>query len=168
MWPDMITSMFWPFALKAIVERHNKLQITPDGATPESTFYSMAPNKISVGNYHTLFCPVYVLDSRLHSAGSIGPPKWEPRSRIGIYLGHSPFHAGNVALVFNPTTGYVSPQHHVVFDDDISTVPYMLKAQIPPNWEELYNSSTELATDEDFNLAQSWFNEQANTVDVDK
>ena len=44
------------------------------------------------------------------------PPKWEPRSRIDIYLGHSPFHAGSVALVFNPLTRRVSPQYHVVFD----------------------------------------------------
>lgn len=167
MWPEMITSMFWPFALKAMTERHNRLQITPNGASPESIFYGLKDNEISVGTYHPLFCPVYVLDSKLQSAGSIGPPKWEPRSRIGIYLGHSPFHAGNVALVFNPTTGYVSPQYHVVFDDDFSTVPYMLKAQIPPNWEELYNNSKELATDEDYNLAQSWFSEQANDVDVE-
>ena len=65
------------------------------------------------------------LDSRLQSAGGPGPPKWEPRSQIGIYLGHSPFHAGSVTLVFNPLTGQVSPQYHVVFDNDFSTVPYM-------------------------------------------
>ena len=48
----------------------------------------------------------------------MGPSKWEQRARIGIYLGHSPFHAGSVALVLNPRTGLVSPQFHVVFDDN--------------------------------------------------
>ena len=46
---------------------------------------------------------------------------WEPRSRIGVHLGHSHFHAGSVALVFNPTTGHVSSQYHIVIDDDFST-----------------------------------------------
>ena len=161
MWPDMINSMFWPFALKAMAERLNRLQISPDGATPESKFYGLDPDEIPVGTYHTLFCPVYVLDSKLQSGG-IGPPKWEPRSRIGIYLGHSPCHAGSVALVFNPTTGHVSPQYHVVFDDDFSTVPYMNRGEIPPNWDELYNDNRELATDEDYDLAQSWFRSQAD------
>jgi hypothetical protein len=39
------------------------------------------------------------------SPGGPGPPKWEPQSRIEVYLGHSPFHAGSVALMFNPRTG---------------------------------------------------------------
>ena len=74
------------------------------------------------GIFATFFCPVYVLDSRAQSAGGPGLPKWEPRCRIGVYLGHSPFHAGSVALVFNPTTGLVSTQFHVVFDESFSTV----------------------------------------------
>jgi hypothetical protein len=164
MWPNIINSMFRPFALKAMAERMNKLHIHPDGSTPESRLYGIDPDEIPVGNYHTLFCPVYVLDSKLQSAGAIGPPKWNPRARIGVYLGHSPFHAGNVALVFNPTTGHVSPQYHVVFDDDFSTVPFMEKGKIPPNWEELYNNNRDLATDEDFNLAKSWYQQQANSV----
>jgi hypothetical protein len=166
MWPSIITSMFWPFALKAmaerLAERLNKLHIHIDGSTPESKLYGMDPDDIPVGTFHTLFCPVYVLDSRLHSAGGIGPPKWEPRSRIGVYLGHSPFHAGSVALVFNPSTGHVSPQFHVVFDDDFSTVPFMEKGEVPPNWDELYNEHRELATDEDYDLANSWFRTQTD------
>ena len=52
--------------------------------------------------------PIYVLDTRLQGNIS-GLPKWEPRSHAGIYLGHSPFHAGSVDLVLNPETVYVSP-----------------------------------------------------------
>ena len=66
---------------------------------------------------HTFGCPVYILDSKLQSS-SIGPPKWDPRTRLGIYVGRSPYHAGSVALVLNPRTGHVSPQYHLVFDDD--------------------------------------------------
>ena len=109
--------------MKAVAERHNKMQIDMMGRTPESILYNVDIEDIPVKSYHTLFCPVYVLDARLQSAGGAGPPKWEPRLRIRVYLGHSPFHAGNVALVWNPTTVRESPQYHVVFDDNFSTVP---------------------------------------------
>ena len=109
MWPQMIDTMFWPFAIKAITERLNNLQIDYNGNTPESILHNIKIADIPVKSYHTLFCPIYVLDSRLQNSGGAGPPKWEPRSRIGVYLGHSPFHAGSVALAWNPTTGRVSP-----------------------------------------------------------
>ena len=70
-----------------------------------------------------MICPCYVLDSRLHNVGSIGLPKWEPRSNICVYLRHSPFHAASVALVYKPFTGHVGPQYQVVFDDDFTMVP---------------------------------------------
>ena len=44
-----------------------------------------------------------------------------PRAQLGIYLGFSPNHSRNVALVLNPTTGLVSPQYHVRFDDLFET-----------------------------------------------
>jgi hypothetical protein len=71
-------------------------------------------------------------------------PKWEPRARMGIYVGRSPSHASNVALVLNPRTGHVSPQFHVVFDDDFTTVDYLCKMTVPPHWAELVRSSAEV------------------------
>ena len=110
-WPQMIDTMFWPFAIKAMAERLNSLHVDQDGNTPESMMYGVDLYSIPIKNFHTLFCPIYVLDHRLQSAGGPGPPKWEPRSRMGVYLGHSPFHTGSVALVFNPKTARVSPQY---------------------------------------------------------
>ena len=104
---------------------YNSLHLVFKGRTPNSILQGIELEDIPVKSYHTLFCPIYALDARLQDAGGAGPPKWEPRSKIGVYLGHSPLHAGIVALVWNPTTGRVSPQYHVVFDDDFSTVPYM-------------------------------------------
>ena len=77
------------------------------------------------------------------------------RTRLGIYVGRSPYHAGSVALVLNPRTGYVSPQYHVVFDDDFTTVPFMYSQEISPHWKALVKSSTELATEEDYLLVNS-------------
>eukprot|EP00984_Skeletonema_dohrnii_P034934 scaffold34438_cov244-Skeletonema_dohrnii-CCMP3373.AAC.1 len=91
-WPEMISTYFWPFAMKAAAESHNKLRVDADGNTPESKLYGVKPEAIPVKTFHPLFCPVFVLDHRLHSAGG-SIPKWEPRSRCGVYLGHSPLHA---------------------------------------------------------------------------
>ena len=132
-WPQMVDSIFWPFAFKAMAECINNLQVDLEGNTPESKLHGVESETIPVKTYHTLFCPIYILDSRLHNAGSAGPPKRESHSRIGVYLGHSTFHAGSVALVFNPSTGRVSPQYHVVFDDEFSTVPHMEKGSTPPH-----------------------------------
>ena len=158
MWPQMIDTMFWPFAFKAAAERHNCLSLNNQGLTPNAVLHRVPLDAILVKTYHTLFCPVYVLDARAQSAGGPGPPKWKPRSRTGVYFGHSPFHAGSVALVFNPPIGRVSPQYHVIFDDTFLTVPYMDAGMEPPHWHNLLKYSSEKATDEDFDLAKKWMN----------
>ena len=66
-------------------------------------------------------CPTYVLKSKLQGTTGIHP-KWDPRTRAGIYLGQSPIHNRNVAFVLNIHTGYVSPQFHVKFDETFRTV----------------------------------------------
>ena len=143
-WPQMVDEMFWPFAIKAVAERHNSLHLDFKGRTSNSILQGAELEGIPVKSFHTLFCPIYALDAYLQSAGGAGPPKWEPRSRIGLYLGHSPLHAGSVALVWNPTTGRVSPQYQVVFNDDFSTVPYMEAGTVPPHWEDLVTDRFEL------------------------
>ena len=66
-----------------------------------------------------------------------------------------------MTLVWNPTTGRVIPQYHVVFDDDFTTVPYMEAGTLPPNWEDLVTYSSEMATTKDVNLADTWLNGQS-------
>ena len=51
-------------------------------------------------------------------------PKWEDRSRVGIYLGRSKQHATNVSLILNPKTGFVSPQFHCIYDDTFESLKY--------------------------------------------
>ena len=70
---------------------------------------------------HVWGCPCYVLDSQLQSSG-IKIPKWKRRARLGQFLGFSSEHSTTVSLIRNVTTGKISPQFHVVFDDLFSTV----------------------------------------------
>ena len=69
---------------------------------------------------------------------------------MGIYLGHLPVHAENVALVLNPSTGHVSPQYHVVFDNKFTTVRHMRESRVPLNWVDLVPKSSKFSTDKDF------------------
>ena len=66
---------------------------------------------------------------------------------MGIFVGHSPDHASDVALVLNPRTGLVSPQYHVVFDDSFSTIGHLTTEDTPPNWYHLVEYCCENYTD---------------------
>ena len=135
LWPEVITKSLWPFAYKAACRSRNKFNLDDDGLSPDEKMSGLKVQQ-ELKNEHTLFCPVYVLNGKLQSGlGAI--PKWNPRSNAGIFLGHSPDHASNVALVLNLTTGLVSPQYHVVFDDGFSTVDFIRSQKEPSNWENL-------------------------------
>jgi hypothetical protein len=72
--------------------------------------------------------------------------QWEPRVRMGIYVGRSPAHASNVALILNPRTGHVSPQFHVVCNDDFTIVQFLWTATVPPHCADLVRSLATIQT----------------------
>ena len=140
-WPQVVTKSLWPFALKASCRARNKFNLDDDNCSPEMKLAGVKTTP-EIRNEHPLFCPVFTLHKGLQGGhGTI--PKWNPRSNAGVYLGHSPEHASNVALVLNLTTGHVSPQYHVVLDDNFSTVEYISSRQEPTNWEDLCKYHTE-------------------------
>ena len=97
---------------------------------------------------------MYKLDSILQTNPK-GVPKWDPRYRLGIYVGHSPAHAGSVALVLNPKKELVSPQYNVVYDENFSTVHHMRDLTVPPNWDQLVQNSSDLVTTEKYDLTKT-------------
>ena len=163
-WPEVIGPLLWPYAWKAYEQIMNELRTNDNGKSPLQNF-SDVDYKATLTNYHTWGCPVFVLKNPGQQ------PKWEPKSRAGIYLGHSPCHAGSVAMVLNPKTLHVSPQYHVVFDDEFTTVPFMRNGEIPPQWEDLVKKSSEHATNENFDLASAWtadhFDQDGNDLALD-
>eukprot|EP00957_Ditylum_brightwellii_P072891 5539529-Ditylum_brightwellii.AAC.1 len=155
-WPSVITSILWPFCYKCAEERHNLLDLNAEELSPVEVLLGHTEELVA-DDFRAWGCPVFVLDANLQTGHGIGPSKWNPRSRTGVYLGHSPVHTGNVALVLNLQTGHVSPQYHVVFDDKFLTVPYLQSPEIPPNWADLVAIHTAKATDQSFNLASTWY-----------
>ena len=57
--------------------------------------------------------------------------------------------------MFNPTTGLVLPQFHVVFEDSFSIFPYMNAGTTPPNRADIVMHSSELSTYKAFELAET-------------
>ena len=76
-----------------------------------------------------------------------------------MHVGKSPFHAGNVSLIMNTSTGLISPQFHVVFDDNFTTLSSIRKGTEPPNWNHLRRHSFEYSATSDFLKTSQWSQE---------
>ena len=137
-WPDHYDKSLWPLAMSHAVHLHNHTPRRQDGLCPVEIWSSSKSNYAHLQSAHPWGCPVYVLDPRLQDGFKI--PRWEPRSRRGVYMGVSPLHASTVALVLNPNTNRLSPQFHCVFDDYFETVHHK-GDKPPPMWEDLVINS---------------------------
>eukprot|EP00957_Ditylum_brightwellii_P202633 15331018-Ditylum_brightwellii.AAC.1 len=113
----------------------NKYDVDEDGIFSEEKF-SIVCSVQTLTEQHTWGCPVYILDACLQDkSGSV--PKWDPQARLGVYLGPSSVHTGNVHLVLNPQMGHVSPQYHVVFDETVLTISHLRAGTVSALWQEL-------------------------------
>ena len=121
--------MLWPFYFKAACQNYNILEMDNYEKTPEQNF-SCVEFQIFPKDYHTWGCSVFILEHPLQG-GPAGLPKWETRTRNGVYLGQSPLPAGSLDLALNTRTGHVHPQYHVVFDNTFSTVEHMRNVTVP-------------------------------------
>ena len=124
-WPKAIHSSLWPSAIKNYVNLRNNIPTTFVKGIPD-TFTSSPLSKLSgsevtanLKDFHPFGSPVYVLENKLQSRKSYN--KWSDRSRVGIFLCHSPSHSSNVPLILNTSSANVSPQFHCLYDDDFST-----------------------------------------------
>ena len=134
-WPSMLLLNLWPYAVRNAAHLRNALPSSHMGQSPLE-LYSRSSVGMNFSDFHTLFCPVYQLHPNLASGKKIR--HWEQWSRLGINLGRSPRHARNVNLVLNPTTGLVSPQFHISYDDFFESV--RLEKDAEPEisyWQEL-------------------------------
>ena len=118
-WPQVVTEEFWTFAVNQAVNIHNATRQHGKTNSPWQ-MYTNTTCPWKPEDFQVFGSPVYVLDKNLQDGNS--PGKWQSRSRVGVYVGHSSLHSGNVVLVLNPETNNVSPQFHVVFDNGFSTV----------------------------------------------
>ena len=98
-----------------------KCTLKPKKTVSPHTLFTNKDSPLTPHDFRVFGSPIYILDKSLQS-GTIGPSKWKERCYQGIYVGHSPHHASNVILIYNPKTQLVSPQYHVIHDKSFNTV----------------------------------------------
>jgi len=118
-WPKAVSSKLWPMVVKHAQHLLNHIA-SRNNVCPLDLVMKTTVPRHHMKNLHVWGAPAFVLNPKLQDGKKI--PKWEPRSRQGLHLGWSPLHSSTVPLVLNLSTGHVSPQFHVVFDDWFSTV----------------------------------------------
>ena len=118
-WPKQVTTKLWPMAMKQAQFLVNHVPDLNNVCPMDLMLKTMVPRH-QLRHVHVWGAPCFVLDPKLQDGHKI--PKFDPRSRQGLNLGWSPKHASSVPLVLNLTTGNISPQFHVVFDDWFTTV----------------------------------------------
>jgi hypothetical protein len=134
-WKNGIDATLWPMAVKYAVHLFNCLP-NDQQLCPADLFTGGLVPRHRLLSLHVWGCPIYVLDPRLQAGQKI--PRWQPRSRQGIFVGFSTLHSSEVPLVLNLQTGSITPQFHVVFDDYFSTVLSISPTEDPPNfWSDL-------------------------------
>jgi hypothetical protein len=130
-WSESVTINLWPYAIRTANDAINH---TPSFQDKErrSPMEIFTNTKVADNPKHwkTFGCPTYVLHNELQG----GRPfhKWQQRARVGVYVGRSPQHGRNVALVLDRETGLVSPQFHVKHDPSFQTVKDI---KTPSKWQ---------------------------------
>eukprot|EP00980_Cylindrotheca_fusiformis_P019967 scaffold7036_cov69-Cylindrotheca_fusiformis.AAC.1 len=137
-WPEQTSIDLWPMAMQHASFLNNVIPKIRDGLSPEEKFSRSLKAADRLHKLPVWGCPAYVLQPTLQDAKKL--PKWQPRSRRSQYVGWSPMHASNVALVRNLTTGRISPQFHVVFDNWFETTSADEDIP-PPEWDILITTS---------------------------
>ena len=51
----------------------------------------------------------------------------------------------------------MSPQFHLVFDDNFETVPHLRSGTVAENWVELVTTSREKSTEGFYDITKTWF-----------
>ena len=116
-WPKAIHPSLWPAALKNYVNLRNTIPTCFVKGSNEDTFIDSPLSKFSgtevpfnFEHFHPFGSPVYVLEDKLQALQSHN--KWSDRSKVGIFMTHSPSHSSNVPLVLIIRTAHVTPQFH--------------------------------------------------------
>ena len=120
-WPGVASIHLWPYTMRMANQAYNAMPLSsPTGKQSPNKIIDNSAVDIYRKHWKPFGCPVYILKAELQGTTGIHP-KWDTRTRAVIYMGQSPVHNRNVALVLNIHTGYVSLQFHVKFDQAFRT-----------------------------------------------
>ncbi len=112
--------LFWLFAFKHAVWIYNRVPNRQSGLTPLELLTKSKVDHRDILRTHVWGCPAIVFEPQLQNDKKLS--KWNRRAWVGQFLSYSNEHSPLVANVRHLSTGYVSPQFHVIFDDLFETV----------------------------------------------
>jgi hypothetical protein len=120
-WPNTADAQLWPMAVDYAVYIYNHTPNARSGIAPIDIITRTQWPRHKLQSLHVWGSPTYVLDPKLQDGKKL--PRWEPRSRLAMFMGFSAHHAHTIPMVLNLQTGHISPQYHVVHDDWYATIP---------------------------------------------
>ena len=112
--------LLWPFAVKHAVWLYNRVPNHFSGLTPLELLMKSKADHRDLLRSHVWGCPAIVLDPKLQNDQKL--PKWNRCACVGQFFGYLDEHLSLVANVRHLSTGHMSPQFHVIFDDLVETV----------------------------------------------
>jgi hypothetical protein len=155
-----ITADLWPMAMDHAAWLFNRIPSLETGLAPiEVWSRSTQRSRALLSDCHVWGCPTFVLEPKLQKGG-VKIPKWAPRSRQGVFVGFSKLHSSLIGLILNRTTGSITAQFHLVFDDSFSTV-HSDEDTEPDTWNHLITRPSarlhaELDDDAYSDLSDEW------------
>jgi transposase InsO family protein len=138
-WPEAFNVNIWPMSVLYAKWLANHVPKSNGIASIELIVRSKTARHV-LKNAHVFGCPVYVLDPKLQDLGHL--PKFQARSKRGMFMGFSERHSSLVPLVLNLATLSITPQYHVLFDDWFQTVDSNLTTESFQNaWCDLFDNN---------------------------
>ena len=119
-WSEMADLSMLPMAVQHAVFLQHHVPSPSTGLCPHYLFFKTRWSQSKFLDLHVWGCPVYLLDKTLSDGKKLR--RLTPRSHHEVIMGLSPKHSSTVPLVLNPGTGAITPQYHVVFDDEFTTI----------------------------------------------
>ncbi len=113
----------WPSAVKHAVWIYNRVPNRQSGLTLLELLTKSKADHCDILRAHVWGCLAIVLEPQIQNDKKL--PKWNRCARVGQFLGYLDKHSSLVANVHHLSTGYVSPQFHVIFDDLFETVVHI-------------------------------------------
>jgi hypothetical protein len=178
-WPEQADLELWPFALEHPVYVWNYLPRTDTHLTHQELYTgSIFLSYDHLDRLHTFGCPVYVLHPRLQDGQKV--PKWQTRAPRGQLLGYSTEHLSSIDLILNTNTGNISPQYHVVHNDNFTTVASMdsTKTFDATSWSAILQNGVERYLSDDIDcfgrplpllsLHDEWFTDSKKRNDIQR
>jgi hypothetical protein len=94
----------WPMAVHYATYIYNHTPNPSTGIAPIDIMTRTRMPRHQLADLHTWGCPTYVLEPDLHDGKKI--PRWQPRSRRGVFLGFSPSHSSTVPIVLHNRSNF--------------------------------------------------------------